>query len=237
MTLPSRWLEPLPFALVRPLVPTDLPPLPKPVETELDDVPIAESGDPLVRLAPDLNSRHAYLEFNSPISPQHMWTRGEVLKRLRAAEASLPSGLKFQILDTWRSLDFQRELMRLYKEAIPDLEDGYVANPDNPRVPPPHTTGGAVDLTLAIDGHGIPMGADFDEFNPSAHFLYLEDLDESSATPDQILARDLRRLLAHSLLEQGFAPIFNEWWHFSYGDQRWAAFYQEPAALFGPVNP
>lgn len=41
-----------------------------------------------------------------------------------------------------------------------------------------------------------------------------------------------RRLLAAALLENGFAPLPAEWWHWSYGDQQWAAFHGLDESLF-----
>jgi hypothetical protein len=35
----------------------------------------------------------------------------------------------------------------------------------------------------------------------------------------------------------GFAPSYRKWWHFSYGDREWAAFYNTPSgSLYGPVD-
>ena len=47
--------------------------------------------------------------------------------------------------------------------------------------------------------------------------------------------RSNRGLLQDAMVAAGFAPFYGEWWHFSYGDREWAAFYYRPAALYGPV--
>ena len=44
------------------------------------------------------------------------------------------------------------------------------------------------------------------------------------------------RLLLHDLmLEEGFAPCYKKWWHFSYGDLEWAAFYNLSESLYSPI--
>jgi D-alanyl-D-alanine dipeptidase len=45
------------------------------------------------------------------------------------------------------------------------------------------------------------------------------------------------RMLLHDLMvDVGFAPFYGEWWHFSYGDKEWAAFYKHSESLYSPIN-
>jgi len=45
------------------------------------------------------------------------------------------------------------------------------------------------------------------------------------------------RLLLHDLMiEAGFAPYYGEWWHFSYGDAEWAAFYEKSKTLYSLLS-
>lgn len=37
-------------------------------------------------------------------------------------------------------------------------------------------------------------------------------------------------------LHAGLASCMTEWWHFSYGDQLWAWFYNEEHSLYSPVD-
>ena len=46
-------------------------------------------------------------------------------------------------------------------------------------------------------------------------------------------ARANRRLLHWLMVEEGFAGHPDEWWHFSWGDQMWAALTGAPAAHYG----
>nr|WP_272876316.1 M15 family metallopeptidase [Allochromatium tepidum] len=49
------------------------------------------------------------------------------------------------------------------------------------------------------------------------------------------LAQAHRRLLLLAMLQAGFAPMPSEWWHYSYGDCYWAAYAQQPQAIYGQV--
>lgn len=49
------------------------------------------------------------------------------------------------------------------------------------------------------------------------------------ASPEQAQ----RRSLLHDLMvAEDFAPFYGEWWHFSYGDREWAAFYNVEKAMY-----
>jgi D-alanyl-D-alanine dipeptidase len=100
-------------------------------------------------------------------------------------------------------------------DALEDAAARYVTPPSRSALaPPPHLTGGAVDLTLGDgDGRPLDLGTDFDAFVPEAGARALE------ATPGR--TRDLRRTLYWAMAGQGFTPYVEEWWHFDHGDQFW----------------
>ena len=37
------------------------------------------------------------------------------------------------------------------------------------------------------------------------------------------------------MVAEGFAPFDGEWWHFSYGDREWAAFYGLSQTLYAHI--
>ena len=71
--------------------------------------------------------------------------------------------------------------------ADPSLPRGYVADPNDSALVPPHTTGGAVDLTLTFDGEPLLLGTPFDHFGREAWSASSEHAD--------LGCRHLRRLL------------------------------------------
>lgn len=142
------------------------------------------------------------------------WLRAEVYQRVVRAVEALPEGFGFAIFDAWRPLPLQAELFdAAYTD--PGLPPGYVADPvADRRHPPPHLTGGTVDITLTFEGIPLALGTDFDDFTAAAATRSLEGTAG--------IERELRRLLYHSLHAVGFVVLDCEWWHFEYGTPRWA---------------
>ena len=194
--------------------------------------PIEECGEPLVVVDdrfPHLASYHAA---GWPGTDTRCWLRRSVVERLHLAADALPAGFGLAIFDGWRSMTTVRALHAHFYGPGSTLEPGFLADPDDLTLVPPHTTGAAVDLTLTIDGETQLLGTDFDDFGPRAAADALER-DGDAAEP----ARSHRRLLTEAMRGAGFAPYALEWWHFSHGDQAWAIAHGEPAARFGPTEP
>ncbi len=88
-----------------------------------------------------------------------------------------------------------------------------------------HPTGGAVDVTIAREGIKLPMGCDIADFRD----IEIIPTFSPKATPEEAK----NRLLLHDVMvEEGFAPFYGEWWHFSYGDREWAFFYGHTKTLY-----
>ena len=90
-----------------------------------------------------------------------------------------------------------------------------------------HQTGGAVDLTLC-DSNGIPldMGSEYPIKCPEMVTSY-----HLSS-----IVNERRKLLCNVMRKEGFANYPGEWWHFSYGDQLWAAYRYKRYAIYGVIN-
>lgn len=196
------------------------------------DIAIQPVDEPLVPMAglhPRIVEDPRYFAMGLPGSLPGCWLREGVAHRLAAAAQSLPGDLVLLVWDGWRSIGTQAALFEAYVDdlalqypdlARPELEQvarPYVTPPDpGHHAPPPHLTGGAVDLTLAHpDGTPLDMGTGFDAFVPEAGAAALEHID--------MPARAGRRLLFHAMVAQGFTAYVEEWWHFDAGDQFWAA--------------
>jgi len=213
-----------------------LPPLvPAASEEAVDAVGAGECGEPLVALPPGLGRRHCYRELDLPTAPPEMRLRRGVVERLLQAQEALPQGYSLVVLDGWRTPRFQGDLLAYYREQTGEALDGYVSDPASRTRMAPHTTGGAVDLTLAHEGVALALGTDFDSFDDAAHLLALESVGDD-AEPRHRVARDLRRLLGHVLTGAGLAPYPLEWWHWSYGEQRWAAQHRMGRTIYAPVE-
>ncbi|MEO1001670.1 MAG: M15 family metallopeptidase [Cyanobacteria bacterium J06638_7] len=230
-------------------------------------VPIEECGEPLeplpaalLRLEP-----HPYAVLGAPYgragSPFRL--RRETTRRLLLAQDLLHRqrpGWRLAIFDAWRPLAVQAFMVEHSiastcrqrgidpataspeRDAVVSEVDRFWAPPHaDPAAPPPHSTGGAVDLTLAgRAGELLEMGSAIDEIGVVSepdHFLHA-----SRTCPDPGLRCHYQSWHRHrSLLRQvmesaGFAQHPNEWWHFSWGDQLWAWQRHEPAAHYGRLG-
>lgn len=235
---PVPWLtdpDPALLHVLSSLAPS-LPPLvPAAPEEAVDAVVAGECGEGLVALPPGLGRRHCYRELDLPTAPPEMRLRRGVVERLLQAQDALPQGYSLVVLDGWRTLRFQGDLLAHYREQTGEALDGYVSDPASSTRMAPHTTGGAVDLTLAHEGVALALGTDFDSFDDAAHLLALESVGDDDEAHRRV-ARDLRRLLGQVLTGAGFAPYPLEWWHWSYGEQRWAAQHRLDRTIYAPVE-
>jgi D-alanyl-D-alanine dipeptidase len=146
--------------------------------------------------------------------------RAGVARRLGAVADALPDRFGLAIFDGWRPLALQREIFDVaYADA--SLPPGFVSPPSaDPATPPPHPTGGAVDLTLTFDHEPLALGTAFDDFTAAAHAAAFE------GAPGRV--RELRRLLFWAMRAGGFVVLDCEWWHFEYGTRLWAALEGSP---------
>lgn len=199
---------------------------------EPETMPLAPAGErgvtvPFVGDGPVVDLA-AYHRAGIPGAPETSTARPEIVDLVFTASRRLPPGFGLAIFDAWRPLAVQQTLYEI-AYANPDLPPGFVTPPSlDPQTPPPHLTGGTVDVTLTWKGQPLALGTDFDDFTPRAHARSLEaTLDES---------RNLRRLLFWTMRSVGFIVIDCEWWHFEHGTRRWAALTgAEP--LYGPAEP
>ncbi|WP_433796568.1 M15 family metallopeptidase [Actinoplanes sp. CA-252034] len=193
-------------------------------DRRIDAIEAGESGEPLVDVGriPDLRLDRRYADSDGAFG--HL--REGVVSRLLDAQAALPAGLRFLIIEGYRPLDRQQAIFdgylrelgqrhpewdadRVYVEATKFVSPVHVA---------PHSTGGAVDLTLcADDGTEIDMGTEVDATPiASADACFTGALN----IPDR--ARQHRRTLVAALTSAGLVNYPTEWWHWSFGERYWA---------------
>ncbi len=140
----------------------------------------------------------------------------EALKKVN--DDLLKKGYRLKIFDAYRptmavdhfvrwSNDISDEKMKpyFYPYIEKDLlfKKGFIAKKSG------HSRGSTVDLTLFCDetGKEVDMGGTFDFFGDVSHTYYTESL-----TEQQVSARTLLR---ETMIEYGFKPAKNEWWHFT----------------------
>ncbi len=194
-------------------------------------VPVRDSGEPLVRVAPEPG-----LVFGPPLP--FAWLRQGTLARLRQAVRALRAEdpiATLQLLYAYRSLAAQREGFAASRaraeaahpdwspEALDEEAHLFAALPEVAG----HPTGGAVDVTILRAGVALDMGTFYGDWASPLIFTFAEGL-----TPEQAANR---ALLRRAMVAAGFAPFNGEWWHFSHGDREWALVWGAPAALYTQV--
>lgn len=217
------------------------------------DVPIAAVDEPLLAVA-DVGGESGTTSGRVRDDPQYVrmghsqalsrcYLRAGVLERLEAAAASLPDALTLVVWDGWRPLALQAAIHGAYLDELTVLHPDWPADAleaaaarfvtppsRDPTAPPPHLTGGAVDLTLGDrDGRPLDLGTGFDAFVPEAGARALED------RPGP--ARAHRRTLFWAMAAEGFTAYTEEWWHFDLGDQFWGLVTGRPARYGGADPP
>ena len=208
-----------------------------------EHIPIEESHEPLVNLAHyDFQLEPAYYHAGLT-DTSAIYLRRSVAERLQSVREKL-APLNFKIWDGWRPRDLQHHIYWNYWKAMAAEHTGwseaqlreqvetYVTIGTDPSRIPLHTTGGAVDLTLVNErGAELDMGTGFDHFGPEAAALYYEQ-DGSG----QEVARNNRRILRDALTDADFRCDADEWWHFDYGNQIWAAVLGKSHAIYGEAS-
>ena len=180
---------------------------------------------------------------------EKLWLRKSVAEKLARVNARAgcvdlelflfdawrPRSVQAYFHDVWMPRELQRRDLHLTGAALTAEVERYWAAPsDSADSPAPHATASAVDLTLRWKG-GDPlwMGSLFDDVTSLAHRDRFERLEaENFSFSDQEACAN-RRLLHWLMTEEGFAGHPDEWWHFSWGDQMWAALTGAPSAHYG----
>ncbi len=207
--------------------------------TALRHVPIRECGEPLV----DFHALYPRLLMDKPRFHYRRETliRESVAAMLSRADASLPGGYRLAIVEGWRAPLIQRRMYLAVWDTFAKRHPEWsvvrlrrtvnrFTAPIHSRVPPPHTTGGAVDVSLVDDaGKPYEMCSPYAARDPRAFISDVQGLSEEAARN--------RAILRESMAGTGLTNYPSEYWHWSYGDQGWAYRGGHPAAIFGAIEP
>ena len=190
---------------------------------EKQKIMIKECGEEMLEI-PSVFPRfipHPYLHVGAPYNDKSpFYLRSGVLARLHVAQeklSSLKAGYRLEIFDAYRPIEVQKYMIEYdtsrYSKEIAEMYWSPISD-DVALSPPPHSTGGALDLSI-IDENSfeLDMGTKIDEFVEAAQ----SDFDGLNST-----CRENRDLLFEVMSFAGFTQLPTEWWHFSYGDQIWA---------------
>ena len=200
-------------------------------------VPSRDDGDPLVdvRDVPELmlDGRAADAE------GAYARLRSEVVSRLVDAQSKLPEGVRLLVVEGYRPYAAQQAIFTGYQGELRRLHPGWgedrlyveASKFVSPVEVAPHSTGGAVDLTLCTSaGVELDMGTAID-----ATPVESDDACFTAAANIGAEARENRRVLIDALTAVGMVNYPTEWWHWSYGDRYWALITGAAQTRYGPL--
>ena len=227
-----------------------------------NNIKINDCNEPLISIPQSIFrlTPHPYMSLGAPyLNGEDPWVlRRSALIRLIQAQQYLSKinpHLQLALFDAWRPISVQKfmvnyTIQETCRSKGIDINDRSVdldisdvieevglfwAQPSsNPLAPPPHSTGAAIDLTLAdMTGKPLDLGGEIDFIGPeSSPNFYKNDSFKMPYSKHQLFHD--RRFLLFSVMEKaGFVQHPNEWWHFSYGDQLWSWLSKEKHAIYG----
>lgn len=209
-------------------------------DIDLVHIPVIDIDEPLVNLNLFCPSINIQLDPDSRkfFGKNVCLVRLSVAKMLARVQDKLSDlGLRLFVCDGYRPLELQG---RLYNEffgklkkkhpnwdmAMIEKEASTFIAPVMAGVVPPHSTGGAVDVTIEKNGTFLEMGSS------------LRELSNKSFTASNLISSEgqKNRLLLKQLMEEdGFYNYPGEWWHYSYGDRNWAYALNKKISFYNSV--
>jgi len=221
-------------------------------------IPIKDNGDILIAIPSYFYflDPHPYSHLGAPYKDKTtIWKlREEVVNRLLKVNDYLISKSSFNLLiyDSWRPLEVQEfmfkraflleceksdidisyENIKSYPSILKNVEKFWAYPSSDTTCPPPHSTGGALDVCLSDkEGNLVEMGSMVDQMDETSNPYYYANIKNEEA----IIWNSRRNLLRKIMTKFGFVQHPNEWWHFSYGDQLWAWKNKKANALYGKI--
>lgn len=212
-------------------VPTDLS------KKKLLSVAIEESGEQLVDIRQECPKILIHPLLNKEGSKPLV--RKTIALMLNGANSYLPKGIVLMARDAYRSSDIQRKIyssfIKKFKKENPpwsqvrlkEETNKFVADPEG-LIPGGHTTGAAVDVTLAYAKNKKRLAM------KTSKLPYQEQTSVNSKVPKHI--RKNRKILYDAMIKAGFVNYPNEWWHYSFGDVFATARQGGKIAIYGAVE-
>lgn len=182
----------------------------------ISSIHVKESYEHLVELV-----NHPKIIINKDTIESPTLLRKQVVKKLYKVADKLPDNQYLKIYSAYRS---RIALYDVWKEELDKLNaenpemgraellmnvNGVVNNPADSMGG--HDTGGAVDLSICdVNGNDMDFGTKY-------HEKYVN----ADLTSEQLANR---KYLVKLMNSQDFVNHPGQWWHFSYGDKKWAAY-------------
>jgi len=209
---------------------------------KLRAIPISDNGEKLID--PQSLSKRIHKAEKHPVmtddKSRSILVRETVAKKLADAAERLPEGIDMVLFEGFRPIEIQRQnnewVRRIMSEKYPTWSKvalqrkiNEFSAPADDKCPPPHLTGGAVDLYL-IDNTGKIL----DFFSP--YGAWNTEGAETSVKGLSETAKKNRQLLIETLESVGLTNYLGEWWRWSYGDSGWALRTNASPAIYDRIS-
>ena len=217
-------------------------------------------------LAYDIDGKNYYYRednppynHRAPHSLEELYVREGVLLRLiKVNERLRRHNLELHVFDAYRPVEVQNYFFDHWvpdslRKQHPDWDEEKVQDETrkywakgapssdevDPLSPPPHSTGGVVDLSIkqCDTDELLYMGTPFDDTTALSALDYYEN--ESTLrmlSESEEEAKQNRRLLYAVMSGNGFIPYPREWWHYGIGDQLSSILAGEPHAVYSKMK-
>ena len=224
-----------------------------------NQIPIKENKEKLITIPNFMKfiSPHPYYSLGAPYKEKEgLWKLREgVVQKLKKVNDFLSfknNSFSLLIYDSWRPIEVQEFMfkrafalefnslesdppiknMHSYPLILKKVEKFWAYPSFDDKCPPPHSTGGALDVCLSDKwGNLVDMGSEIDQMDETSKPDFYKHINNEQA----IIWNERRNLLKEVMLKFGFVQHPNEWWHFSYGDQLWAWQKKKENALYGKI--
>jgi len=206
---------------------------------DLIKTPIQENNEEIIEIKTDQFS-YGYHKDKQDLAQQlqnKIMARSTVINKLHAVQQTIAKHNPNWILHVYEGyrtskIQTQRFLKRMahicQEKFYTNAEDLYEKIHETVAVPSVagHPTGGAVDVVILDNTTGIQIdfGSPIYDYSNGLYKSFHPDL-----TAEQ---KNNRKILRDAMMQNDFAPFDGEYWHFSYGDQEWATFYNKPFAIY-----
>jgi zinc D-Ala-D-Ala dipeptidase len=211
--------------------------------------PIQPILERCIRLNTHLTYRSYYYHYDPrPEGAEaDIFLRRSLVDKLKNIDRKLHNlGLSLLIQEGYRPISVQRfvqevSVLKGLRKEYPRMEETELqekvkqfaasANGNINISPPPHLTGGAVDLTLVYldNGEQVDMGKSRGLFGTA----FPDTFESQEGFEDP---RSFRRLLFWLAQEQEIVTNPSEWWHLCWGDQMWAWATKAKHAFYGVAD-
>lgn len=213
-------------------------------EKRLSKIAVRENNEKLVDLARfEPKIKTILPEYMKKSGLRRILVRKTVAEKLKKIQSDLPQNMQLVVTSGLRPLRIQEKIYLSFfkqnKKDHPKWSDSKIREETRKIVAPsdknsPHSTGGAVDLTIYRNNKPVDMGCQI----PMTIATKNPDIKKFPINSKYItkFQKYNRKFLSKIMEKHGFVNFESEWWHWSYGDMYWASKNRKKYTLYSSIK-